>query len=155
MERTERRLRAILSICGSKNSGKTTLIQALVERLKGEGLSAAAVLHAGHELDLDHPGKDTDRVYRSGADVLAYDGEQTFLRKHGPCSLEDALRLLDRYDVVLVEGHKESDLPRLWLLSEGEDSPPEGVGEVIAALSKDQDRVAPALEAIQKMMSRR
>ncbi len=146
----------ILAICGSKNSGKTTLIESLVPALKQEGLSVAAILHSDHELNVDHPGKDTDRVYRSGADVLAYDGGQTFLRKHGASSLDDTLRLLGSgYDMILVEGHKHSELSKLWLLSEGEDNPPEGIGEVIAALSKDQDRVAVALEAIRKLMSDR
>ena len=147
---------AILSICGRKNSGKTTLIESLAAAFIQEGLSVGVILRGEHKLRIDHAGKDSERAYRSGADVVAYDTEQTFLRTHGASSLEDALRLLGPgYDIILVEGHKSSDLPKLWLLSEGEDKPPEGIGEVIAVLNKNQDQVAPALEAIRKLMSDR
>ena len=46
------------------------------------------------------------------------------------------------HDVVLVEGHKETPLPKVWLLGPGEVSAPVGVREVLAVLGRDQPRLA-------------
>ena len=115
----------VLGICGYSGSGKTTLIENLVPRLTARGLAVAVIKHDAHHLQFDQFGKDTDRIYRSGADVLAHDPHQTVLRFHGAATFEDAVRLLPcRYDLVLVEGHKASPVPKLWLSNDGRRKPP-------------------------------
>ena len=47
----------VVGIIGYKNSGKTTLIQALAHELAGRGHEVAVIKHTSHHLDL--PGKDT------------------------------------------------------------------------------------------------
>jgi molybdopterin-guanine dinucleotide biosynthesis protein A len=48
--------------------------------------------------------------------------------------------LLSRYDVVLVEGHRGTPLPKVWIAAEGETEPPPGVTNVRAVLPRDPDR---------------
>ncbi|MFH2003029.1 MAG: molybdopterin-guanine dinucleotide biosynthesis protein MobB, partial [Planctomycetota bacterium] len=59
-----------LGICGWKNSGKTTLVEQLIPKLQGMGLHIAVVKSDAHGIDVDHQGKDSDRFYKAGADVV-------------------------------------------------------------------------------------
>ncbi len=109
---------AILGICGFKNTGKTTLIEGLIPRLKTMGLEVVVIKHDSHGIDVDRPGKDSDRFFRAGADVLLQGHEEEMFRRHreDPADLETRLaRLVREYDLVLVEGHKGSPVPKVWL----------------------------------------
>ena len=139
----------VLAICGFSGAGKTTLILKLLQYLVDERkLSVAILKNDVHGLNIDCPGKDTDRFFGAGADVYARGPKQSFQRAH-PMPQEDFYRrlkgLTERYDFVLVEGHKRIPLPKVWLLSDGEDAPPEGIEEVLAVLSRDIDRQAKVL----------
>jgi molybdopterin-guanine dinucleotide biosynthesis protein MobB len=112
----------ILGICGHSAAGKTTLIEAILPELVQRGLRVAVVKHDCRSLLVDCPGKDSDRLYRAGADVFLLGGEDVF-RMHdgGGTGFELQLsRLARRYDLVLVEGHDQTPVPKLWLLSDGE-----------------------------------
>lgn len=150
----------VIGICGYSGAGKTTLVETLVPRLAREGLSVAVVKHDAHGLTPDTRGKDTDRLYRAGADVGAHDSHQTFLRLHRPpeappqdTTLEEVVELLGRTcDLVLVEGHKGSSVPKLWLLSEGRSGPPRGLSEVLDVLPPGGQRTERALRAIRRRL---
>jgi len=60
----------VFGICGWKNSGKTTLIESLIPHLIAQGLSLAVVKHDAHGLEVDRRGKDSDRFFRAGGDVI-------------------------------------------------------------------------------------
>jgi molybdopterin-guanine dinucleotide biosynthesis protein MobB len=144
----------VLGICGHSGSGKTTLIEGLLPELKAARLSVAVVKHDAHGLDVDKPGKDSDRLFRAGADVLVHDAQEGLLRFHASnLSLPLALqRLAGSYDLVLVEGHKGSPGPKVWLLGEDEASPPAGVGDVVRVLRRDTDRVREVRELILQLL---
>ena len=96
-------------ICGWSGSGKTSLIERVVPHLCKKGLKVAVLKHTDHEIDVDHPGKDSDRLFRSGADVFLKGSEEGLLRSREAAyaSLPASLSSLPpRYDLVLVEGHK-------------------------------------------------
>ena len=134
----------VLAICGFSGAGKTTLILKLLHYLCDEKkLSVAILKNDVHGLTIDCPGKDTDRFFKAGADVYARGPKQSFQRAH-PLPQQDFYHrlqgLAERYDFVLVEGHKSIPLPKVWLLSDGEDRPPEGIEQVLAVLPRDIDR---------------
>jgi molybdopterin-guanine dinucleotide biosynthesis protein B len=56
---------------GSKNAGKTTVAEFLVERFVRDGLRVGAVKHIHHEFTMDTQGKDTWRLSRKGASIVA------------------------------------------------------------------------------------
>jgi len=60
----------LFGIFGPHESGKTTLIEHLLPRLRARGLAVAVAKVHGARLEVDRPGKDSDRLYRAGADVL-------------------------------------------------------------------------------------
>jgi molybdopterin-guanine dinucleotide biosynthesis protein MobB len=145
-----------LGLCGWSGSGKTTLLERLVAVLAGRGLKVAVVKHDAHGPDLDREGKDSDRLFRAGADVLVHGPGEGFLRRHGDGTLAGALAFLPPgYDLVLVEGHKGSSVPKVWLLSEGEETPPPGVREVVAVLGRGPDRLPRALALVESLVEGR
>ncbi|MCP4375376.1 MAG: molybdopterin-guanine dinucleotide biosynthesis protein B [bacterium] len=147
----------ILGICGWSGSGKTTLIEQVVPGLIAGGLKVAILKHDAHGLDVDRPGKDSDRFFNTGADVLAHGPDQIFFRSHhNGTELPELLApLADRYDLVLVEGHKRSDIPKVWLLGDDEAAPPSEAGVPLIVLSRDADRPAAVKPLIDKFLSDR
>jgi molybdopterin-guanine dinucleotide biosynthesis protein MobB len=139
-------------VCGYSGSGKTTLIEALVRRLREQGLKVGVIKQDAHGLEIDREGKDTDRIFRAGADVLIRDAEQVFARIHRPpdVPLHDLIRRVGpHYDLILVEGHKTTPLPcKIWLCKAGEETcPPEAVG-IRRVLRWTEDRVRIALDML-------
>ncbi len=130
----------VLGICGHSGSGKTTLLEFLVRQLSTSGFDVACVKHSHHAMALDAAGKDTDRLFQAGATVMGVDPTQTFLRSR-PGRAGGEYAGMDRsLDVVFVEGNKESPLPKLWMLGEGETRPPDGVSHVLATLARGEQR---------------
>ena len=143
----------VLGICGHSGSGKTTLIVRLLPRLRRAGLRVGVVKHDAHGLDVDRPGKDSDRLFRAGADVLIHGPREGLIRfRARRLSLEEAVaRLGTSYDLVLVEGHKSSSVPKVWLLGEGETAPPPRTRRVLAVLGRDADRLGEAMRVLERL----
>jgi molybdopterin-guanine dinucleotide biosynthesis protein B len=107
----------VVSIVGRSNSGKTTLLEKLIVELKRRGYTVAAVKHSGSDFQLDHPGKDSWRLAEAGSDavLLASPHRLAFLQKTtNPPTSGDVIDFLgDKFDFVLIEGFKESDIPKI------------------------------------------
>lgn len=132
---------AVLAVCGWSGSGKTTLLEAVLPRLAAAGLRVAALKHDGHGVAVDRAGKDSDRLFRAGADVLLRAPDEAFARWHD-LSLAAALDLLAaEHDLVLVEGHKDTPLPKVWLGTAGDAAPPPGLADLRAVLPWDGARI--------------
>lgn len=132
----------ILGVCGYSGCGKTTLIEAVLPRLTAAGLKVAVLKHDVHTIEVDRPGKDSDRLFKAGADVFLQ-GSETLIRLHSRV-LEELLTWLTRpgadYDLILVEGFKHGQFEKVWLLSEGEDQPPGGVKGISMVLPRGEGR---------------
>jgi molybdopterin-guanine dinucleotide biosynthesis protein MobB len=134
----------LIAICGWKNSGKTTLIEQLIPRLLRQGLRVAVIKHDTHGIEVDRPGKDSDRFYKAGANVLLKGPGEEMVHRHleeEPPLHEAIDRLLPSHDLVIVEGHKGTPLPKIWLDNEDGDAPPESVGRLLLRLRFNEDRV--------------
>jgi len=107
----------IISIVGKSKSGKTTLIEKLISELKSRGYRVATVKHAPRRLTLDKPGKDSWRHIQAGSEATAISSpNQLVLVKPvmQDIGLEDIIRLLgEEYDIILAEGFKQSDAPKI------------------------------------------
>jgi molybdopterin-guanine dinucleotide biosynthesis protein MobB len=104
----------VIAIIGEKKSGKTSLIQYLIARLKEYG-KVGCIKHA-HELELD-ASKDTDRLFNAGAEVVIGTSEEKAVKICGGKSLKELIEEMadSGVDFVLVEGFKSSDLSKIAL----------------------------------------
>lgn len=132
-------------ICGWSGSGKTTVIEQAIRLLSAKGLKVGVIKHDVHGLNIDHEGKDSDRFFKAGADVVMRGPAQSFVRSHTTSDLPllEVLKLMcPYYDVVLTEGHKSTPLfQKVWVTKEdGEECPPEA-GNVKRVLKRDENRL--------------
>ena len=148
----------IFGICGHSGSGKTTLIEQLLLALSAEGLSVAVAKGVAHHLDVDHVGKDSDRLFRAGADVFLEARDEAFVRSHPAVSGRGDVRparIARSYDVVLIEGRKEVACDKVWLLGPDEPAPPPEAGDPLAVLPLAAGRAAAVLEILKAWLPER
>jgi molybdopterin-guanine dinucleotide biosynthesis protein B len=108
----------VFGFAGYSGSGKTTLIEQLIPRLTARGLRVSIVKHAHHAFDIDRPGKDSWRHREAGAaEVLITSAHRWVLmhelRGEPEPDLATQLAQMSPCDLVLVEGYKFADVPKL------------------------------------------
>jgi len=107
----------VISIVGKSKSGKTTLLEKLIPELKSRGYRVATVKHIHNDMKLDEPGKDSWRHIQAGSDVTVLSSpDRVALIKPVAevVSLDEiALLLGEDYDIILTEGFKQGDAPKI------------------------------------------
>ncbi len=126
----------ILAISGVKNSGKTTLIQNIIPILKGHGLSVSTIKHDGHDFEPDVPDTDTFKHRKSGADGVAIFSDNRFMICFEQQSDErEIIGYFKDFDVILLEGFKNSDYPKIEIVRGGNSSKCVCFKNVVAVVS--------------------
>lgn len=108
----------LFGIAGHSGMGKTTLIERLVPELAARGLVVSLIKHSHKAIDIDRPGKDSYRLREAGCMEVLLLGDERWalmheLRGAAEPPLEDLLDRLQRCDLVLIEGFKNGDFPKL------------------------------------------
>ncbi len=102
-----------IAITGPSNSGKTTLIEKISTKLSKD-FSIAVIKHDPKDKAIfDKDGKDSDKFFKSGANVAVVSDTRTTIFKHQSSNLDKLVELLSPFDLLLVEGLKHWDLPRI------------------------------------------
>ena len=115
-EQLELKRPAVLAVSGLHNSGKTTLLEKLLPALRSRGLKVGIIKHDGHDFTPDVPGTDSYRLREAGAEgVAVFSGNRYLLTEEFRLNEQDLLALFERhgYDLVLMEGFKESGWPKI------------------------------------------
>ncbi len=107
----------VVSIVGKSGSGKTNLIERLIQEFKRRGYRIATVKHSPKEIDIDKPGKDSWRFTQAGSEVVVAVSPDKLLftrsLEHEP-KLEEILRLIGcDFDLVLIEGFRSGKAPKI------------------------------------------
>lgn len=107
----------VLGVYGESNTGKTTLITKIIERLVSESLTVATVKITDKETGLDKEGKDTWRHSEAGSKlvVLSSPNETDFILKENR-NINEVIQQINRlgeYDIILIEGAKSPDIPKI------------------------------------------
>lgn len=113
----------VLGIVGWSGSGKTTLLTRLIPLLTGRGLRIATVKHAHHAFDVDQPGKDSYEHRKAGASEVIVSSARRWVQMHEigagvEATLAEHLRRLSPCDLVLIEGYKTEQHPKLEVFRE-------------------------------------
>lgn len=114
----------IVSIVGKSDSGKTTLLEKLIPELKRRGYSVGSIKHDAHSFSIDHPGKDSWRHTEAGSQVMVVSSasQAAMVRRlEGELSLDVIAReYMGPVDIVLTEGFKRADKPKVEVLTPGD-----------------------------------
>ena len=133
-----------LGIAGWKNSGKTTLVCALVRELSARGYVVSTIKRAHHNVSVDHPGKDSFKHRQSGAvEVLVTSDKRWALMHEHPHpirkNLSSMIAKLSPADLVIVEGFKSEPIPKIEVkLGQSKGEPLAPRDDCIIALASDQ-----------------
>ena len=95
-------------------TGKTTLLERVIQEMKHRSLRIAALKHDAHDFEIDREGKDSWRFARAGADAVMIGSATktaTVIRRSFPA--EELIRSVRDVDLILVEGYNTADLPRI------------------------------------------
>lgn len=140
--KTIRQAPMVICVVGFSGSGKTTATVGLVAEFTRRGLRVATIKHDVHGFEMDRPGKDSWRHKRAGAAAaivtspskigMVMDADHD----HHPLEL---LPLLPPMDIVVAEGFKRADLPKIevYRSANGKKSACQGDRNLIAVVSDD------------------
>lgn len=107
----------IVSIVGRSKSGKTTLIEKLIGELASRGYQVATIKHTPDGMTFDEPGKDSWRHLQAGSEAtIVSSADKIVLIKPvtREITLNEVARLLgEDYDLILTEGFKYDDAPKI------------------------------------------
>ena len=73
-----------VSFVAKSGTGKTTLLEKVIPRLKERGYRVGVIKHDAHRFDIDHPGKDSHRLASAGADTMLISSPEklALVKKH-------------------------------------------------------------------------
>ena len=108
----------VIGLAGWSGAGKTTLLRRLIPVLVAQGIRVSTLKHAHHGFDVDQPGKDSWEHRQAGAqEVLVASANRWALmhelRGEPEPELADLLGRLSPVDLVLIEGFKRGEHPKL------------------------------------------
>jgi molybdopterin-guanine dinucleotide biosynthesis protein B len=117
----------ILGIAGYSGAGKTTLIEKLLAAFVARGITVSVIKQSHHDVEVDRPGKDSWRHRQAGAQEVMLTSPFRWmlvgeLRGAPEPGLDALLTRLGPCDLVLVEGFRHADLPKLevWRTTNGQ-----------------------------------
>ena len=113
----------IIGIIGWKNSGKTYYVQEIIKKLRKKGYSVASIKHAHHEFDVDQPKTDSFLHRKAGSQQVIISSSKrwvkiTELENSSEKNLTELLQQLSTTDIVIVEGFKNDNHPKIEIIKE-------------------------------------
>ena len=104
-----------IAFTGPSGSGKTTIIEKISKELS-QNYKIAIIKHdPKNKAIFDRDGKDSDRFFKSGADVAVISDVKTTIFKHQSSTLQELASNFKEFDLLIVEGLKTWDLPRIGI----------------------------------------
>ncbi len=116
----------IVGIVGWKNSGKTYFASKIINKLKIKNYRVASIKHAHHEFDIDHKATDSYSHREAGSSQVIVSSSKrwakiTELNNSRELSLNELLNQLSETDIVIVEGFKNDNHPKIEIIMAGND----------------------------------
>ena len=110
----------VIGFVAYSGTGKTTLIEKIIQELSRRSLAISAIKHTHHRFDVDRPGKDSYRHREAGAKEIMLVSDQRWVLMHElkddrEPTIHEQLAKLTPCDLVIVEGFKHMAIPKIEL----------------------------------------
>jgi molybdopterin-guanine dinucleotide biosynthesis protein B len=140
-EQRRKRMPPIVSIIGKSKTGKTTLIEKLIQELKARDYRVATIKHVPQDSVFDEPNKDSWRHVQAGSEITAISSpDKVVLIKPVAKSLtvdEVARYLGEDYDIILAEGFKKSSAPKIEVHRQEVGPPLDAINKLFAIVTDE------------------
>ncbi len=106
----------IISIVGFSGTGKTSLLEKLIPEFTRRGFIVGTIKHDVHGFEMDRPGKDSWRHKQAGASTAIISSSRQvgmIMDVDHDHHLDELVFLLSNMDIILAEGYKHTDKPKL------------------------------------------
>ncbi len=108
----------VVAIVGRSESGKTLLVEQLIAELKRRRYKIATLKHSHcGAIEVDQPGKDTWRFAQAGSDAVCISSPRKLAlikTSDHDLHIDEVLPIIGpEFDLLLVEGFKQSKLPKI------------------------------------------
>ena len=112
----------MLGFAALSGTGKTTLLLKLLPLLQARGYRIGMIKHAHHNFEIDHAGKDSYALRKSGIEQIVIGSRHrwAYIVEHHDAKEPSLNQLLgelkqERLDLILVEGFKHESIPKIEL----------------------------------------
>jgi len=131
----------VISVIGQSRSGKTTLIEGLVAELKSRDYRVATIKHTAQDINFDEPGKDSWRHLQAGSEataVVSKDRVKLIKSIIAEDALDEVARFIgDDYDIILTEGFKQANAPKILVHHSEAELSPQSIKKLIAVINDE------------------
>lgn len=131
----------VLAITGYSGTGKTTLLEKLLPKLTACNLRVGVIKHSHHNIEVDKQGKDSYRLRQAGANPTAIACDERWaLMIETPQQATNFAEIFAHFhhvDLVLVEGFKHEQLPKIQLHRKESEKPLPELDEWTIATATD------------------
>jgi molybdopterin-guanine dinucleotide biosynthesis protein B len=115
-----RNIMRIFAVSGYSGTGKTTLVEQIISALIREGYKVATVKSTRDDI-YEEEGTDSWRHRRAGAKVTIILGRsRSYIILEGKQTLRSLINNIDA-DYLIIEGMKESQIPKIWCVRDSSD----------------------------------
>tara|TARA_B100000579_G_C22434176_1_gene666725 strand:- start:138 stop:623 length:486 start_codon:yes stop_codon:yes gene_type:complete len=112
----------VIGIVGWKDVGKTFFVTEIINLLVQKGYKVGTIKHAHHNFDIDKPGTDSFKHRQSGASQVIISSSKRWAKiientNKNEKKLKELLLEFNDIDVIIVEGFKEENHPKIEIIS--------------------------------------
>ena len=135
-------MKKLIGIVGWKNVGKTFFVTEIIKILVSKGYKVGTIKHAHHDFDIDKPGTDSYKHRESGSSEVIVSSSKRWVKiieneKKKEKNLNELLNEFNDVDVVIVEGFKKENHPKIEIIGESKKIINNEIENVVAIVSDD------------------
>ena len=132
----------IIGITGWKDVGKTYYASLIIKLLVKKGYQVGSIKRAHHGFDIDKPGTDSFIHREAGSSQVIISSSKRWAKitennNSYEKSLDELIKELHDVDIVVVEGFKKENHPKIEILTKGLNNRNKLTKNVIAIVSND------------------
>ncbi len=142
----------IIGITGLKDVGKTYYASLIINLLVKRGYRVGSIKHAHHDFDIDQPGTDSYKHREAGSSQVIISSSQRWAKiteniNKNEKSLDELIQEFRNIDIVVVEGFKKENHPKIEILSKDVKNKNKDINNVIAIVSDEfRDKSTPVFK---------
>ena len=132
----------IIGITGWKDVGKTYYASLIIKSLVKKGYQVGSIKHAHHDFDIDKPGTDSFKHREAGSSQIIISSSKRWAKitennNAYEKSLDELIKELNNVDIVVVEGFKKDNHPKIEILTKGSKNRNKETKNIIAIVSNN------------------